>query len=65
MTLPYPFHFPLPAPLSPMIVLCNPSIVQQRMDDTGLPEIRYTLPFCACDTPLRCLHRIYERAAIG
>jgi len=65
MIRPYPFHFPLPVPLSPMAILSNPSIVQQRMDDVGIPDTRYIWPFRARDTSLRCLYRIYEWASIG
>jgi hypothetical protein len=65
MICPYPFHFPLPEPLSPMSILSNPSIVLQRMDDAGLPDTRYMWPFSARDTSLRCLYRIYEWASIG
>ncbi|THH20982.1 hypothetical protein EW146_g478 [Bondarzewia mesenterica] len=62
---PYPFFFPLPAPLSPTSIISNPSIVQQRMDYAGLPESRYIWPFYLRDTSLRCLYRIYEWASIG
>jgi hypothetical protein len=61
---PYPLYFPLPVPLSPASILSNPLIVEQRMNNAGLPESRYIWPFYIRDTPLRCLYRIYEWASI-
>jgi hypothetical protein len=62
---PYPLHFHLPVPLSPTSILANLTIVEQRMDEAGLPDTHYILPFRARDTPLCCLYRIYKWAAIG
>lgn len=62
---PYPRYFALPAPISPTSAISNPSVVLQRMDDAGLPDARYIWPFYIRDTPLHCLYRMYEWAAIG
>ncbi|KAK7042433.1 hypothetical protein R3P38DRAFT_2890448 [Favolaschia claudopus] len=54
------WSLPIDAPLSVHTLQQNPGIVQQRRAELEMTRLRYTWTFCARDTPLRALYRLYE-----